>query len=179
MKSLEKKINIYELTTEEKIKILKKYGYDLSSIVEKLIDEAYNSIIQMKSTCEIDNIKDDTSDDEKKTNKYNNINQEKVILKLLNHILINIKKPEIKDIRDFKKINRDDILKINYNIFNDMEDEITKNFDKIKIGWYRRKKIANYVISFIKSACSHLKDTKFTYKRTHVDTVLVTLYTIS
>ena len=115
-KSLENKINIYELTTEEKIKILKNYGYDLSSIVEKLIDEAYNSIIQMKSTCEFDIKKDDICD-EKKKNKYNNINQEKVILKLLNHILINIKKPEIKDIRDFKKINRDDILKINYNIF--------------------------------------------------------------
>lgn len=89
----------------------------------------------------------------------------------MNHILKNIKKTEIKDIREFKKINRNDILKINYNIFDDMEDEIIKNFDKIKIGWYRRKVTKNYVISFIKSACAHLKDTSFTYKRTHVNTV--------
>jgi hypothetical protein len=187
-----------EITLEEKIKILKKNGYDITSIVEKIIEEAYNSVIQMKKNNsgkknnEITKImkkikKDDsdsdsdcdTSDDEHEEKKYVNVDQEQVILKLLNHILKNIKRPEIKNIREFKKINRIDILKINYDIFNDMEDEIIKNFDKIKIGWYRRKIIANYVLSFIKSACLHLKDTKFTYTRTHEKNIMVTLYSIS
>lgn len=39
---------IHEITIEEKIKVLTKSGYDLSLILEKFINESYNSIVQMK-----------------------------------------------------------------------------------------------------------------------------------
>ena len=62
-----------------------------------------------------------------------NINRYNVLLKLLNKLLVNMKKPTITDPLEFVNIRRDELLiEENDNVFEEMKDEILLNFGKYK-----------------------------------------------
>ena len=96
-----------------------------------------------------------------KDNKENKDNKDsekyKVALKLINVILVNSGKETIDDLTKFKDIDKEDIIKeVNKKGFEDMEDELFKNFDKGKCGWYRRKRVDTYILHFMRCMCVDL-----------------------
>jgi len=63
----------------------------------------------------------------------------KLALKFVNVILKNIGKDEVDDLTKFKDVDREDIIKdVNKNSFNDIADELFKNFNKKKCSYYRK-----------------------------------------
>ena len=86
----------------------------------------------------------------------NNANPKKqILLKLLNKILEILKRQGINEITDFNNIPLDDILNIeNVNNLFDMESEILQIYNKKDINWYNRKKVKNYLLTFISKACN-------------------------
>jgi len=70
---------------------------------------------------------------DKNSDKY------KILLKLINKMLINIKKDEIDDLTGFINIDRDDIIKeVNITLLKSMEKELFKHYSKNKCGYYRK-----------------------------------------
>lgn len=65
--------------------------------------------------------------------------QYRIALKFVNKILENIGKPIIINLRDFKNIDREDIIKdVNKKTLSEMEKYIFEHFDKKKCGYYRQ-----------------------------------------
>lgn len=80
-----------------------------------------------------------------------------IALKFINKILTNIGKDQIDDLTDFIDIDRDLIIKDkNKAIVDEMESEITKHFDKKKIGYYNRTKVKTIIITYLKGMIDHL-----------------------
>jgi len=78
----------------------------------------------------------------------------KVALKLVNKILVNLGKDEIDDLTKFVDVDREDIIKdVNKKSFEEMEIILFKHFDKAKCGWYKRKKVKNYILTFLRYMC--------------------------
>lgn len=83
--------------------------------------------------------------------------KKEVLIKLLNRVLIEMKKDEITDIIAFEKIDREKLLIVDtLKILNDMEEEIFKVFNKYTCRWYRRSAAKQYFLVFIKNACSDI-----------------------
>lgn len=88
---------------------------------------------------------------DKNSDKY------KIALKFVNKILKNLKMNQIDDLTQFKNIDREYIISdINKKTLTDMEKEIYKYFDKRTCGWYNRKYIENYILTFMRKICSEL-----------------------
>lgn len=133
---LTKQDKLKQLNMDENINISDEY-IDILYNARIINNKTKNNPIKLKEIKAID----------KTTDKY------KILLKLLNAILINMNKPIITDIKDFKDIDRDDINKdINKHAFANMEDEIYKYYNKSASGWYQRKSIKYFVVSFLKYA---------------------------
>jgi len=99
---------------------------------------------------------------DKKNDKY------KVVLKLANGILKNLNKDPIDDLTKFVKISKEDIIKKeNIKLFNEMEDELFELFNKYSFKWYKRNVLKNYILVFLKTACSEL-NLKFASKRKEI-----------
>ena len=96
---------------------------------------------------------------DKSSDKY------KIALKFINKILFNIGKPEINDLRDFKNIDREDIIKdVNKETLEAYEGKLFEYFDKVKCGWYRKKTINNYILTFLRNMCNII-GTQFIYEK--------------
>lgn len=94
-----------------------------------------------------------------------NIEKTKVALKFINVILANLNKPAITLLTEFAGIDREDIIKeVNKTSFDDMESELFDQFDKVKMGWYRRKKVNNYILTFLRNMCEDL-NLEFAYEQ--------------
>jgi len=78
--------------------------------------------------------------------KYN------LVLELVNKFLINMNKPVITDLTDFKDIVRQDVItEANYKVVEEMENNIFKYFDKAKSGYYQKKRAGdNYTVNFLR-----------------------------
>ena len=75
----------------------------------------------------------------------------KITLKLLNHILLNLKRDLIDDITKFKDIDRDDIIKEENTIFLEtIINDIVIHFEKNKVGYYRRHKTKASVLNCLR-----------------------------
>lgn len=103
-----------------------------------------------------------------------------MLLKLVNKILISIGKEEIDDLRQFKNIKREVLISdTTKQIYSEMEKEIFKVFKKKECGWYLRKNVEHYILSFFRYAAKQL-NLEFKLKRssTHVNMSAVnhTLY---
>lgn len=82
--------------------------------------------------------------------------KQKIVLKFLNKILVNIGKEEIEDLTDFKDIKREDLLKQkNIDLIETMEKEIFKCFKKGQIDYHRKKTLKTYLLTLIKRMVSH------------------------
>lgn len=85
------------------------------------------------------------------TDKY------KVALKFINMILANLGKPAITTLTEFTNIDREDIIKeVNKQSFDAMQGELFSYFDKVAMGWYRRNKVNNYILTFLRNMCDDL-----------------------
>lgn len=81
--------------------------------------------------------------------------KKEVMLKLLNRIRESGN--DITELTDFKNINRDDIIKDEtIKKFDEMEKELFEYFDRTKCGWYRRKRIKVYILTFLRYCCKDL-----------------------
>lgn len=108
----------------------------------KQINEMMNNIVKENNKKIIEEKQID-----KTTDKY------KVLLKLINKILASIGKEKIDDLKQFKCINRDDLISDTVEqIYNIMEKELFNAFDKRKCSWYNRKNVNNYVLTFLRAA---------------------------
>lgn len=98
------------------------------------------------------------NDDNNKKNKVDESDPKYVVLlKFINRILANIGKPTITKLTEFINIDREDIIKKeNFDIFDKMDYKIFKYFNKSKSGWYRRKHVKNYILTFIRYACNEI-----------------------
>jgi ABC-type proline/glycine betaine transport system ATPase subunit len=175
-------IDIMYNTFIDKLKhdnIMKKYEdiKDNDKKTQKSKKDAKKESVTEESSEEESSESDNEKEVKSSKKKEDTTKKEEIILKILNHVLKTCKKAEITNIYDFKDINREDIIKCNHDIFATMEKEIVANFDKAKIGWYRYKTTNNYVLTWIKGACPQA-NAKFTYRRTHQNNELVTLYSV-
>ena len=105
----------------------------------------------------------------------------KIALKFINKILISIEKNEIDDLTKFTDIDRKMLISAKTKeIFTDMQKELFVHFDKVKCGWYKRNKVQDYILTFLKCMCiemglsvkSSKRDVKETidgvnYRKTH------------
>ena len=92
--------------------------------------------------------------------QVNNDNDAKynVALKFVNMILTNLGKETIDDLTKFKDIDRNDIIKEeNKKGFEQMESKLFEYFNKANCGWYRRKKVSNYILTFLRYMCEDLE----------------------
>jgi hypothetical protein len=78
----------------------------------------------------------------------------KMLVKYCNKLIDNIEEvDQIKDVLEFKNINRLEIVKVEgQQVYKDMMDEIYGVFDKTKCGYYYRK-AANAPLNFLRGAC--------------------------
>ena len=114
-----------------------------------------------------------------------NLNRYNVLLKLLNKLLVNMKKPTITDPVEFVNIRRDELLiDENDNVFEEMKDDILEHFGKYKCslkGNYKEM-IKNFILSLIRSMCDLLWlkfNSKMVKRRTGKNTFEnITLYSI-
>lgn len=107
-----------------------------------------------------------TNDQVSELVKNNNIkdgDKYKVALKFVNKILVNIGRVEVGELTDFKDVDREDIIKeVNKVSFSEMETELFEQFDKVKMGWYRRNIVNSYILTFLRNMCTDL-GYSFTY----------------
>ena len=124
---------------EEKIEIIKN---NIDELPEKIINKIYELY---------ENNKENYSDSESDEDEDEDIKekQERLFLKFLNRVLINLDKKKIETITDFKKIDREDVIN-QEDIFKKMENKFYKYFDKVEIGWYKRNQIQNYSLTVFK-----------------------------
>lgn len=105
----------------------------------------------------------------------------KLLLKLINQILVNIKKTPIKQLTEFKDIDRVDIINdINKDTLDKHSKVLCEHFDKWKIGYMR--KTDNIVLNVVRNM---IKDVglKFVFKRKGISvgnnqTKMIFLYSI-
>lgn len=101
---------------------------------------------------------------DKKSPKY------KLALNLINKILTNGDKKEITDLTEFVNIDREIIIsEKNKEYFVKIEKELYKQFDKAESGWYRRKQVKNYILTFMRYMCSDIGLT-LTYEQKDITT---------
>lgn len=118
---------------------------------EEYIKYLYNGKVKSKKKTDV------TVKNDKKINIDMSTDKYKVVLSFINKILENLKKDKIHDLRDFKNIDRDDIISdINKKTFDDMKDIIFEHFSKQRCGWYERSKIKNYILSIIRRMCKDI-----------------------
>ncbi len=103
----------------------------------------------------------------------------KLALKLVNKILTNIGKPEIDDLIEFIKIDRDDIIsEETRKCFKEMMEELYEHYDKLHCAYYRQTDtiVLNALRGFMKEIGHELYYEKKditeaingkTYRRTH------------
>lgn len=173
------------ITTEEKIKLLKKFldNPNDQHKIDMLFD-VYNGTYpkqQNKKTRTIINKSEKYIRKEFDKSSYKYV----VFLKLLNKILSENDMNQITDIYDFKNITKEQMTKnIEANRLFNMEEELFKKkegFNKITCNWYIRNNIDTYIISFIRGACIELGiHLDCTYKRKAVENKIVhyVLYSI-
>lgn len=135
------------LSTENMLLALKlKSDNDLP---KKYIEYLYNGLIKNKEKKNITKPNKDNVD--KNSDNY------KIALQFINKILENIGKTKITDLTEFKDINRDDIItETNKNTFIGMQKELFKYFNKKKCGWYQRKQVQHYILTFLRKMCKEL-----------------------
>jgi hypothetical protein len=126
----------------------------------KQINEMMNNIIKENNKKTIEEKQID-----KTTDKY------KVLLKLINKILVIIGKEEINDLKQFKCINRDDLINDSVEqIYKLFERELFKAFDKKTCSWYNRKNVNSYVLTFLRAAVSDIGlDFKLSHTCKHIN----------
>lgn len=113
-----------------------------------------------------------------------NLNEKyQVLLKFINKILSNIGKESIKNLTEFKDIERYEIIKEdNFGILVELKEEIFEHFDCRKCGWYRRKTVKNYILTFLRYALEEL-NLKLSYRelKKQTDGIVVSkvLYSIT
>jgi hypothetical protein len=121
---------------------------DLNSIPESYIETMYKHIIKLNKKLSIRKevaIKIDTT-----TEKY------KVLLKFINKILANLKCNLIKNLREFKNIDRLEIIKKeNVESFTLMATDLYLHFNKDTCGYYK-KDSPNIVILAVRGMCKEL-----------------------
>jgi hypothetical protein len=111
----------------------------------------------------------------KKSEKY------KILLKLVNQILVNIGENPIKQLTEFKDVDRLKLIRdVNNNTLDDHATVFCEHFDKWKIGYMR--KTDNLVLNVIRGLCKEI-NLKFTAKRKGIgignnQTKMVFLYSI-
>lgn len=80
-----------------------------------------------------------------------------IILKVINAVLSNNGKENIKNLSDLKKVERDCFINDNNNkIIDENEKEILEAFDKKSINWYAKLRTKCYLLTFIKLGCSDI-----------------------
>lgn len=132
---------------------LKLLGLDKDiKLPDNYIDLLYNSLNNLKDNNDKQIVKKTSSKIIKETDpKY------KILLKFVNEINVNINKPVINKLTDFINIDREDIIKQENNVsFQKMENDIFEYFDKKVCGWYRRKTIKGYILTFLRSTCKDI-----------------------
>ena len=145
---------IMVLTKSDKLKVLNiKEGIDLT---DKQVDILYDSL----------NNNNDPAKKPKTTGKIKKITKLKaqnndpryiVLLKFINIILTNLGKTNINDLLQFKDVDREDIIKqINKDSLVSMYNELFEYFSKLTCKYYRRDKIDNYILTFLRSTCSEI-----------------------
>jgi len=130
------------------IKNIKKKIAELVEIIDKFEER----------TVIMEDIMDINDDDTQKDN-INNSDSKKynVTLEFVNKLLINLNKTPINNLKNFKDIDRDDIISdINKNLVSDFEKHFFPLFDKNKFGWSRRNCTRNYILTFIRYACNEI-----------------------
>lgn len=123
---------------------------DKLKIFSELNDEQINVLYvyhKKKNKAVVQNIIKNTVVVNKDSDQY------KILLKLINKILKNINKEEITDLLEFKNIDREFII-AQKDVYEEMEEELYKYYDKIKCGWYSRKNIKNFILTFLRHAVS-------------------------
>jgi tRNA(Glu) U13 pseudouridine synthase TruD len=154
------------ISHEDKLKAL---GLDPTDKINKVIlDKLYKNHLlkeeQIKKEIteklkEDKKKKEDAEKNERKEEKVIDTTSEKykILLKLVNQILTNINKPNITKLTEFKDIDREDLIKdIHDESFRALEYKIYDHFDKGASGWYRRKSVKAYILTFLKYACNDI-----------------------
>lgn len=186
-----------DVSLNEMLTYLKHRGYNVTNIMEKTIKIFYDEEVNKeKNTVLLDAIdkKNDKIDDKliKKKDNKNNSNSEsnsdsesssdadikqtidektpkvQILLKILNGILENLGKAEIKSIYEFVDMDKDDLLlKEHETLLDKYEKDFFKYYDKIKSSWYRRGTTAGYLLVFLRCACKQI-NVKFTNRKTQI-----------
>ena len=145
-------------------------------ILKNIAEHVDRKILNVELKMIYDDINKPVDNIDKTTDKY------KVLLKFVNKILVNVGKIPITDLREFKGIKREDLIKdITSEIYNNMETELFDCFDKKKCSWYNRKNVNYYVITFLRSATRNIGlHLKLHEKCTHKGKLIVkyTIYSI-
>ena len=129
------------LTKAEKITALTKKKITLEDVPINIINKLYNDHIVDSAIKK--------KDVDKTTDKY------KILLEFVNGILKNIGKEEINDLRDFKDIYREDILKEeNKELLISMQKRLFKYYDKSQCGYYRKTK--GFTLNILKGMCKEV-----------------------
>lgn len=146
-----------DISRQEKISIIKENNIkSLDDMTDEFINLLYKSVINKKKENEKDYSKIDKTTDQYKT-----------ALKFINKMLENLNKPAITDLTQFKNIDRIDVInKKNEDLFDEMKDELFKVFDKKKCGWYARKAVRNYLLTFLRHMVNEL-GLEITYRHTN------------
>lgn len=124
---------------------VRRYGQKLlESEIEKITDMNETSLSRH-------DIKDDdvTTVIDTSTQKY------KILLEIINNILANSGKEHVDNLCEFSIRKNTLINEKNMSMFSEYEEKLFEYFDKTKCGWYKKRHVKNYIITFLKSA---LKD---------------------
>lgn len=136
------------LTKAEKISALTKKKVTLEDLPMSVINKLYTEHIEEKKP---------KKDIDKTTDKYI------VLLEFVNGMLKNIGKDEITDLRDFKDIYREDILKEeNKQLLISMQKRLFTHFNKRNSGYYRKG--SGWPLNVLRGMCKEI-DLEITYKR--------------
>jgi hypothetical protein len=128
----------------DNLKDLDKLSVESLNIIKKTVDRQQNKLLKIKPIIIKNNNIDVTSI------KYI------LLLKLANLILSNLKKPVITDIREFKNIDRIDIINpIHLEGFNKLIKEIIEHFDKKNLKPYLYAS-CNVVYLYLKHMCKEI-----------------------
>ena len=163
---------------------------------DNYIDDLYNLHItnkkeEVKQKTVVVKGKNKNKNNDETYNEKNNISENKmnkdsgkykVLLKLINKILIGIKREEINDLLNFTSVKRTDILALdNINNLFGMSKDIFDKFDENESLWHIRESKKDYIICFLKYACDDIGLKLSSIQRTFCQNskaTRVTLYTI-
>jgi len=148
--------NLHNISDEEKVRLIK---IKLDNCDNKdYLDAMYKTHLSMMTK------------DEPKKEYDKNDKKYVVLLKVLNKILEANGKPPITDIREFRNVSRDDIIKVegSHELFGLGKEAFGKQgcFDPRKCQWFIRKTTNNYILSFLRGACAEIgADFRYDNKR--------------